>query len=563
MENIALAFSGGGFRAAAYSLGCLSYLSKVKYGNNPLLHNVKFISSTSGGSITNLLYSAYVYEGKTFQECYDFLFKKMDGEELLKNALENLKTTTPDWKERPDKSINLINAFSLEYDKLLEQREFAIFSDRSNNPHLEEICVNSTEFTNGYAFRFQSQHPAPDFPNGEIGNFYINFSGTGGIENAEKIKLADILASSSCFPTGFEPMIFPHDYTTKNLSKDDLKKGLVFNPNNFTLPPDDYNNTDFLEDEQFNEEFRFGIMDGGVADNQAIEAFMLADDRRKDNNKPPFDLFLSCDVSSYFMDGYTLPVPQKKWYDFISLNAVKVFAIAVIGLIAAWLPFSILYFCHSWHWWNSVTAIVSAIFFIPVASWLLKKVKGIFKKKTNKPESSWASVFNSYKNIFTGMGLGKLKLLLLTRAKSMFILTNDVYLKQIRRICYNNLFGDPNYRNRVILNAIYTLSEARKKQRKFPAYPTPPSDAIIAMAEKARTMGTTLWFDKKHQAEKMKEILIATGQFTTCYNLLEYVTKKEKELSVEGKQLSNEDQELKKQLKVDWDTFCKDPIKSV
>ena len=31
MENIALAFSGGGFRAACFSLGALSYLNHIKY----------------------------------------------------------------------------------------------------------------------------------------------------------------------------------------------------------------------------------------------------------------------------------------------------------------------------------------------------------------------------------------------------------------------------------------------------------------------------------------------------------------------------------------------------
>jgi hypothetical protein len=169
-------------------------------------------------------------------------------------------------------------------------------------------------------------------------------------------------------------------------------------------------------------------------------------------------------------------------------------------------------------------------------------------------------VFNKYKGIFTGMGLGRLKMLLLTRAKSVFILANDVYLKQIRRIYYNNLFGDPNYRNRVILNAIYDLSEARKKQRKFPDYPTPPSDAIISVAEKARTMGTTLWFDKKHVDEKMKEHIIATGQFTTCYNLLKHLNELEKGLVKDGKQLDTAQRDLRKALEEDWAKFCENPL---
>lgn len=59
-NEIALALSGGGFRAASYSLGCLSYLHRVIYQDQPLLKRVKFISSASGGSITNLFYTLKV-----------------------------------------------------------------------------------------------------------------------------------------------------------------------------------------------------------------------------------------------------------------------------------------------------------------------------------------------------------------------------------------------------------------------------------------------------------------------------------------------------------------------
>ena len=45
LENIALSFSGGGFRAAAFTLGCVSYLNDVPYKAQPLLHKVRFISS--------------------------------------------------------------------------------------------------------------------------------------------------------------------------------------------------------------------------------------------------------------------------------------------------------------------------------------------------------------------------------------------------------------------------------------------------------------------------------------------------------------------------------------
>jgi predicted acylesterase/phospholipase RssA len=550
MENIALAFSGGGFRAAAFSLGCLSYLNKIHYNGNPLLHNVKFISSTSGGSITNLLYSAYIYEGKTFDDFYAELTKQLDGEELLQNALNNLKKPAAAWKGRVEKNINLINAFSLEYDKLLKQREFSLFCDRKNNPHLEEICINSTEFTNGYAFRFQSQDTALGSGNGLIGNNNIFFS-AAGIEAAKKIKLADILASSSCFPSGFEPMIFPHDYTTGTLSKQELINGLSFKANNFTLPSNNYNNMDFFEDENFKRELQFGIMDGGVADNQAIDAFMLADNRRIKSNRPKFDIFISCDVTSYFMDGYTLPVQEKKWYDFISFNMAKIIVLTIISLIALWLPFSLWYFNGNWQWWNSISAAIAAVFFIPAVYWFINK---LFKSKSSKAESSWGLVFKKYMGIFTGMSLGRLKQLLITRAKSVFILANDVYLKQIRRIYYDRLYSDPNYKGRIIQNAIYDLSRAKFSATDISTEPLHPSAAMIEIAEKARTMGTTLWFDANHQNENIKNCIMATGQFTTCYNLLKHIGK------MDTVQKTPAIVQLEEELSADYTAFLIKPI---
>jgi Patatin-like phospholipase len=228
MDNIALAFSGGGFRAACFSLGTLSYLNHLKYEGKSVLKDVKYISSTSGGSITNLVYSSFVFRDKSFDECYAYLKQEMDGEKLIRRALEIMHHGKL-WKERPAKSRNLINAFSMAYDELLEREMFSLFEDRSKQPHLEEICVNSTEFTNGLPFRFQSKPPAP-LSEGRIGNKFI-FIKKSGYEQSGKLKLSDILASSSCFPSGFEPLIFPEDYTHQGLDSEDLRNAVSYTAN--------------------------------------------------------------------------------------------------------------------------------------------------------------------------------------------------------------------------------------------------------------------------------------------------------------------------------------------
>lgn len=561
MNNIALAFSGGGFRAACFSLGTLAYLDHLRYDGKPLLEDVRYISSTSGGSITNLVYSSYLFKGKSFAECYTFLKTEMDGEKLIARALKILHQRKY-WKARPEKSRNLINAFSLAYDELLQGTLFGIYDDRSNAPHLDEICVNSTEFTNGLPFRFQSSPPAGISP-GLVGNKFIFFR-KSGIPQSRQIKLADILASSSCFPSGFEPLIFPEDYTHQELSSEALRNAISFTANRYTLPTDDeeeeadlhladgdaltddYNSIDLLQDKQFNEKMHFGIMDGGVADNQAIDAFKKADKRRKESK---FDLFIATDVTSYLMDGYTLPMEKRGLASRISILGILI----TLMLICSWLPVELLALPRPWTPWMIITGTISGLLLLPFIVLVIRNIIGLFKKE--KPKNSWGGIFNKYKWVFLRLRTGPVKQMILSRLKSVFILANDIYLKQIRRMYYDALFDDPEYKNRTIQHAIYDLSKVKFPESKTHTEELTPSAAMIEVAEKARTMGTTLWFDKKQQTDKIKESIIATGQFTLCYNLLKHLGKKTET------DLTEKQKVLLQQLRQDWDLFKKDPLR--
>jgi NTE family protein len=59
-ENlVALSFSGGGLRAAAFSFGVLQALKEVSTGDEDLLDDLTFISSVSGGSLTAAYYGLH------------------------------------------------------------------------------------------------------------------------------------------------------------------------------------------------------------------------------------------------------------------------------------------------------------------------------------------------------------------------------------------------------------------------------------------------------------------------------------------------------------------------
>lgn len=62
--EVAICLSGGGFRAAAFHLGTLSYLSNLKMADgSSFLKMVNTISTISGGTITGLWYLSGLCNG--------------------------------------------------------------------------------------------------------------------------------------------------------------------------------------------------------------------------------------------------------------------------------------------------------------------------------------------------------------------------------------------------------------------------------------------------------------------------------------------------------------------
>ncbi len=149
-----------------------------------------------------------------FNQFYKDFYHFLNEDKLLESSITYLRDDSI-WK-KSHKKRSLINSFALAYEHFLFKGKFDLFFDENSKSHLNHICFNATEFSFGLAFRFQNT--------GLFGNSPINKSIPNGLKELEQLKkevqIADAVASSSCFPFGFEPMIFPDDYFEDHKNRD-------------------------------------------------------------------------------------------------------------------------------------------------------------------------------------------------------------------------------------------------------------------------------------------------------------------------------------------------------
>jgi hypothetical protein len=516
-----------------------------------LATHITYISSTSGGTLTAALYALYRNESNPdFNKFYNKALSVLQGETLLETALEILNQPS-DWKG--PKSRNLINAFAKAYDKLaFNHAEFSAFDQQKLT-----VCFNATEFYRGLSFRFQNH--------GYLGNKFINLLKEKK-EITGKIKMADIMAASSCFPLGFEPIEFPKDFTHDGLTESELKS--IIRVTNY-------------EGEEVKDAV-IPLMDGGITDNQGLNSAMLADMNGRVDNKPPIDLFLVTDVASYFMDHYKVPEIPKGPFWKLKLNALNRFILtgAYLALIASvyFLLFGsgkqtliggLLFFpslvIAGWHAFVVARKLVRLIFYNRKVSFA--DVRNLF----NLNKSFSDSIFIKLEKFFKKSRVGFLALMMKNRLSSVSTMVNDVNLKQVRRLINDLFYSNDLFGHRRCANYIYdysVLNLARKEKRitssNWPEEDKKrmmPSEAMTRVAESARTMGTTLWFEKNDR-ERLGEI-IACGRFTTCGSLLEYILDLENNPNVWNTFTPETKQNvasLKAQLTAHWEKFKLTPI---
>jgi hypothetical protein len=560
--DIALALSGGGFRAAAFSLGVISYLNKAWYNSqeDTLLKHVSFLTSTSGGSITNAFYSASIFKPNfSFTTFYNTLKDSLKGDLILREALDILNDPSK-WNEighngqdiEFKKNQNLINSFAKAYDSKLfnlnsttGENLYGIFFNRDQTPHLKTVCFNATELNNGISFRFQTNgDPESIFT---TGNYYLHFINP---EIAKLLKISDIVATSSCFPSGFEPIIYPTDFVHNKLQNIDQMFEAIHYGNNNPLKTQEIVNKPFC------------MVDGGVVDNQGLYSMMMEDNFRAEHPpKKQFDLMMVCDVSSYFNDAYEAPPINKNIFQSLTINKLRL--LAPIGLII--FIASILFLSLA----TGILHNIGVLFILPsiiYTFFYLYTLIKLYQAKSDLLKSSAGKMLNRYIGKFSNINFSRLQQMVATRVSSTVVIVTDLFLKQERRQYYNEFYNMPAYKDRTLSCFIYEFTDQHSitrlqnletKDHAWWSQHASELDFSLDMkniATKATSMATTLWFDEDITEQQiMRDNIICCGQFTMCYNLLKHIYRLE---ILNSRWKTNLDlQALKQRLMDDWNMF--------
>ncbi|WP_317900010.1 patatin-like phospholipase family protein [Aurantibacillus circumpalustris] len=553
-QNIAVSLSGGGFRATSIHLGLISYLSLKKIEGVSLLERVRILSSVSGGTFLGVKYAATIKKGGSFEDCYKNIVDFMTKKDLVEEALEYLAEDA-NWHTGRQRS--LINSFAAMYHRDFESATFDLFWGEKQI-HLKEINFNATEFHFALPFHFQKTelHSINTSIVEYIGNKKIQISS----DVAREIRLADIIAASSCVPFGFEPINFPDDFTypgSKKLNDKSLLPQMTYDGEKIVYP--------------------VGLMDGGVDDNQGVDAVITSEERMKNypehlhefrsRDKKAVDLYIISDGTNPSMESYVRSNRDK--VPFIDGWSFKLMQyIGISGFILGWVLIAIASFLDNKFAIMSLSMIGTLGILVAFVFLVLSRGFVGLAKRFGIPY-----FFIKRMRHVDKMKFGTLNNLLVNRRNSVVKMVTKVFIKQMRWFGFERVYSDTGWKPRLIMNAVFELTkeEVAKRKKKYPYFSpeiVEPGEKIMEVSARALTKGTTLWFTQEELKGKysMADSIIACGQFTICFNLLEYFEKfilnpkykKDYEkYSPETKEML---EELQKSLLVDWIKFKENPF---
>ena len=240
---VALTFSGGGTRAAAFAYGVLEQLRETSIGSGEaernLLNEVDVISSVSGGSLTSAAYGLYGEEiFDNFLE--DVLYANLQG--TIVRKLFDPFAYAKFWSPYYGRSDMLADTF----DKYFLEATFGDLVARDQRPF---IIINSTDMTLGQQFSFTQ--------------FYFDYL----YSNLSTYPISRAVAASAAVPGALTSMTLhnfpkPPEYMQPEWIRNEIEHGKLGTLQNSYAR--DYSGYSEPENRYIH------LVDGGISDNLGL-----------------------------------------------------------------------------------------------------------------------------------------------------------------------------------------------------------------------------------------------------------------------------------------------------
>ena len=454
---------------------------------------------------------------------------------------------------------------------LFEGKTVKVLYEKQHPSHLEDIVFNATEFKAGLEFRFfKSYNNKSRIGNGKL-------SPRISLQAFKEIKLGDVLAASSCFPAGFEPISFPDDFIHENtlhLSayiNEEKRKEIRRLDLQLRKTKDIAESKHiYREKERIKDSFNpsSGLMDGGIIDNQGIGSVQLVEKNRTSGEPATkenyHDLLIIADVASYFVTDFEFVEKRKKGESFLLSRLLQNITLKGIDiLLLLCIAVDIFMLLKAYY--------IPATFFTSLLVLVLPfRLYIMLSYRKHVPV-----FFRSYLQKFRSVSVSVLSRFLKERISSVMIMVMEVFLKEIRGLRQEILFSDAHWKHRLISNFIYTFKDqntkksAAEQELNAPAFKAlnkilkiEQAAPLLRTANLAAGMATTLWFDDDDKREGQLDNLIACGQFTTCYSILKYIFEIRKDKSYEqlSPTITAQIESLFQQCLADWEVFSHTPL---
>ena len=260
---VALAFSGGGTRAASLSYGVLKELrdTRLPGTDRTLLDEVDIISTVSGGSFTGAYYA--LFKDKIFTDFEDAFLKRDIQGDIAKKVINPYN-----WFRLASPYFSRIDLAAELYDQTIFNSES--FNTLTQNATRPFLIINATNLYQGARFEFTG----PQFQ-------YL-------CSDILSYPVSRAVAASSAFPFLLTPISLVNNCSPEGHELPDDNNALEDYWRNKRRYYDLYNNYIYSRPGGVNEHPYVHLMDGGLADNIGLRAihklYVREDIRSKINN---------------------------------------------------------------------------------------------------------------------------------------------------------------------------------------------------------------------------------------------------------------------------------------